>query len=264
MKRAFTLIELLVVVGMVALLFSLLLPALGLARSQAYSVLCKSNIRQIVLANLGYSSEHDDSLVLGAADMAGDNNRRWHGVRDNKNQPFDPLRGGLVQYLDEGEVKECPQQVDFRHGDPWEWDYEDGAGGYGYNLSYLGSRLWADSGEPYAKSAKYTQVRSPGATLMFADTAMAKLDQGAAYYLEYSFAEPPYFLFAGQVQKDWGNSSPSIHFRHGSKANIGWVDGHVDSEEMIDYDQANVYGVNSQEMSLGWFGVLENSYFDLR
>lgn len=264
MKRAFTLIELLVVVGLIALLLSLMLPALGRARSQAISVLCKSNVRQMVLANVGYSSENDDSLILGAADMIGANNHRWHGVRDNKNQPFDPVRGPLVHFLDGGEVKQCPQKVDFRHGDPWEWDYEDGAGGYGYNLTYLGSRLGSESGEPYGKSAKYTQVQKPTETLMFADTAMAKLDQGRAYFLEYSFAEPPFFVFAGKVQESWGFSSPSIHFRHGRTANVGWADGHVDSRKMIHYDKANVYGVNSSQMLLGWFGVLANTYFDLR
>jgi len=195
MKRAFTLIELLVVIGIIALLLSVLLPALGRAHSQARSVVCKSNIRQLVLANLGYSSENDDSYVLGAEDIFTANMHRWHGVRAGINQPFDPLRGPLVYYLDDGEVKQCPQKVDFRHGDPWEWDYEDGAGGYGYNLTYLGSQLWSESDKPYANSAKYTQVQNPAGTLMFADTAMAKLDQGREYYLEYSFAEPPFFVF---------------------------------------------------------------------
>lgn len=99
---------------------------------------------------------------------------------------------------------------------------------------------------------------------MFADTAMAKLDQGRAYFLEYSFAEPPFFVFAGKVQESWGFSSPSIHFRHGRTANVGWADGHVDSRKMIHYDKTNVYGVNSSQMLLGWFDVLENTYFDLR
>ena len=99
---------------------------------------------------------------------------------------------------------------------------------------------------------------------MFADTAMAKLDNRTPYYLEYSFAEPPYFVFAGEVRESWGFSSPSIHFRHGQTANVGWADGHVDRQAMISYDKNNVYGVNSSRMSLGWFGVLENTYFDLK
>ena len=96
---------------------------------------------------------------------------------------------------------------------------------------------------------------------MFADTAMAKPN----YHMEYSFAEPRYFVLNGiPVTTSGWNPSPSIHFRHRGLANIGWADGHVTSEKMARYDGTNFDGLKPANMDLGWFEPLDNSLFDLK
>ena len=72
--KGFTLIELLVVVSIIALLVSILLPALNKARAQARGVLCLSNIRQNQMALIFYLDAKDDYFPPSSTT----HNARWY------------------------------------------------------------------------------------------------------------------------------------------------------------------------------------------
>lgn len=264
-RTAFTLLELAVVIASIALLTAILMPALVTARSEARQALCKSNLRQIVIANIGYSTENEGYYVPAASDIDSSYGglHRWHGVRENQNEPFDSEKGPLVKYLRDGKVKECPAFKDYFRASEWYNSFEKGCGGYGYNLEYLGSRLWdkaSNHTEFYSRTTNTSEVAKPSRTLMFADTAFY---QNNEYLIEYSFAQPRYHISRGTVDPD-SNPIPSIHFRHQGCANIGWSDGHISSLAMSERYRKNKHYSDYSRMDIGWFEPLDNSLFDLK
>lgn len=112
-KKGFTLIELLVVIAIIALLLSILIPALTKVKVQAQFVICGSNIRQVGVAEVMHTTENDgyfsdalESFCL--QDPAYTSWRcRWHDEEmSNTNRP--DLAGQLWPYLENQDVVMCP------------------------------------------------------------------------------------------------------------------------------------------------------------
>jgi len=277
---AFTLIELLVVVAVIATLVAVLAPNLRKARAQARGVVCRSNLRQLHLANTNYALENRDVFVPAASDMiSGFGGRnRWHGVResvsvdaDPRKNTFDPRHGPLAGSLPDGAVKQCPQRTDFVVSGALN-AFESGCGGYGYNLYGVGSRFYAAAWDTLelAGGAQFrlgwwtSRLSSPAAVVMFTDAALAQQNTHLGkYMIEYSFCEPPWSVEAtpgGPLERVgepavWWLSTPSVHFRHARRANVAWCDGHVSAEQRA-FDKAD-----SAKQELGWFGQRTNDLF---
>jgi len=83
-KRGFTLIELLVVIAVIAVLISMLLPALQNARAQAKKVVCATQLKQLGVIWLSYANDSNDVLPLSSG--GGSWNRVWDFLRDELNR----------------------------------------------------------------------------------------------------------------------------------------------------------------------------------
>ncbi len=111
-RRGFTLIELLVVIAIIALLISLLLPAIGRARESGRAVVCLSNMRQLDLGFVMYAG--DFKVIPGTyyqgvrnLDWAGRVNAAYLAAPQNYAHPFET--SVLAPYLSAVDrIMECP------------------------------------------------------------------------------------------------------------------------------------------------------------
>lgn len=107
--RGFTLIELLVVIAVIALLISLLLPALGKARDAGRATVCTSNVRQFANAANLYAADNKDRVWPATTRTAdGTDWSMWARLPD-PDVPTRAIPGLAYRYLENADkAGECP------------------------------------------------------------------------------------------------------------------------------------------------------------
>ena len=233
-RRGFTLIELLVVIAIIAILASLLLPALKKTREFAKSALCNGNLRQINLAIFQYTNDNDSYLISGAVpdqstvdpsnEFADLHQWSWYlkdylGIKRNIDEKHKPL------FL-------CPATIQAVIGYGWNFDY------FGYRSGWHG----------YGWNTKLSKVKSTDTILIGDNTKPARVSMPWVYRWWWEIT----YLYT------YSNNLEDYSQVHNGSGNYAFLDGHVKWIGLSDIFSKTVpaYGTTSN-----WGAPLSNPMF---
>jgi prepilin-type N-terminal cleavage/methylation domain-containing protein/prepilin-type processing-associated H-X9-DG protein len=224
MRRGFTLIELLVVIAIIAILAAILFPVFAKAREKARQSSCLSNVKQLILAELQYAQDYDETFSgIWQAEAAPGNAYIWEVV--------------IAPYVKNTQVFVCPSNT---NGVGYAKIYGNDAP-IGPNSRYTSGYL------TYAGvkrgSASLGMIARPAEIVLLADCwpnqrHLPSLGIWLILYDDDGDGVPESSAYGrGNAQYHYNGLQP----RHNSGANIGFCDGHAKWYNAMNYAAASFW-----------------------
>lgn len=218
--RGFSLIELLVVITIVAILAGLLLPAIGMVKSSAQASFCRNNLRQLNMAALGYANAYS-GMTLSPCNYSSWSNTWISNTEfldlwtEANNSTAFTIPGKLLCPVSKTPTDVTKSRLQVSYGmnktkDRWSSTFSSGSGPISFNIATAGQL-----------------------------SQLVSFSDALHWHLQTESANPTSGFWSGY----WAAGSPSpegvrqdaaVAYRHRTRANAAFYDGHVQGMAPVD------------------------------